>query len=105
MGWVLISLLGLTVLQTAVCGFTFPLLFSYIGRVIFLLRMIGTVVPHKVSLVLEAVHLFLVFVGVIFTKSGVDWLGVLLTLLFCGAVCLVYFIDDKFYLYVEEEEE
>lgn len=105
MGWVLISLLGVTVLQTVLCGFSFLLLLSFIGRGIFLLRRIGTVVPYKVSMALEAAHAFLLLVGVIFTKTGVDWVNVILTLLFCGITCLIYLIDDRFYLYVEVDED
>lgn len=105
MNWVFISLILLTVGQTAVCGFGFTMLISYVGRAIFLLRAVGTVVPFKVSVGFEAAHLFLMCVGIIFTKSGVDWLNALFTLLFCAAVCLLYIIDTQFYLYVVADDE
>ena len=47
MNWVFISLILISVGQTAVCGFGFTMLISYIGRLIFLLRRIGSVVPYK----------------------------------------------------------
>ena len=110
MNWVFISLILISVGQTAVCGFGFTMLISYIGRLIFLLRRIGSVVPYKVSVGFEAAHLFFTFLGVIFTKSGVNWVNVLFTLLFCAIVCMIYVIDDRFYLYVvvddtDEEEK
>lgn len=91
-----------------IVGYT--MLISYIGRLIFLLRRIGSVVPYKVSVGFEAAHLFFTFLGIIFTKSGVDWVNVLFTLLFCAIVCMIYVIDDRFYLYVvvddtDEEEK
>ena len=58
----------------------------------------------------EAAHLFFSFLGIIFSKNGVDWVIVLFSLLFCAVVCSIYFIDDRFYLYVvvddnDEDEE
>jgi hypothetical protein len=109
MNWVFVSILALSIGQTAVCGFGWTLLISYIGRLLFLLRAFGTVVPYKVSLGFEAAHLFFVALGIIFTKGSVDWWGALLSTLFGIATCLLYLIDDRFYLYVvaddQEEEE
>lgn len=109
MNWVFASLLLITAGQTAVCGFGFTMLISYIGRLIFLLRRIGSVVPYKVSVGFEAAHLFFTFLGIIFTKSSIDWVNVVFTLLFCSIVCLIYVVDDRFYLYVvvddDEEDE
>lgn len=81
-------------------GSALPCSSLYIGRLIFLLRRIGSVVPYKVSVGFEAAHLFFTFLGIIFTKSGVNWVNVLFTLLFCAIVCMIYVIDDRFYLYV-----
>lgn len=105
MNWVFISLILLTVGQTAVCGFGFSMFISYVGRLIFLLRRVGSVVPYKVSAGFEAAHLFFTFLGIIFTKSGVDWVNVVFTLLFCSIICLIYVIDDRFYLYVVVDDD
>ena len=105
MNWVFISIIIFTIIQTGVSGFGFCLLISYIGRVLFLFRLIGTVIPYKVSLGFEAAHLFFVAIGVIFSKGGVDWLSVLLSLLFCGIIAALYWIDDKFYLYVVVDDD
>ena len=110
MSWVFISVLMISVGQTVVCGFGFPLLISYIGRLIFMLRCVGSVIPYTVSMGFEAAHLFFTFLGLIFSKNGVVWVNVLFSLLFCAVVCSIYFIDDRFYLYVvvddtDEDEE
>lgn len=105
MNWVFISLVLLTVGQTTVCGFGFTMAISYIGRFIFLLRCVGSVVPYKVSVGCEAAHLFFTLLGIVFSKSGVDWIGTLLTLLFCAMSCLLYVVDDRFYLYVVVDDE
>lgn len=105
MNWVFISVILLTFGQTFVCGFSLTMLISYIGRIVFLLRCIGSVVPYKVSLGFEAANLFFVLLGIIFSKSGVDWVGTSLTFLFCAVICLLYAIDDRFYLYVVVDDE
>lgn len=105
MNWVFASIIALTIGQVASCGFSFAALLSIIGRLVFFLRMVGSVVPGKVSMGFEAANLFFVFLGIVFSKHGVDWVGVLLSLLFCGLVCLLYVIDDRFYLYVVADDD
>lgn len=105
MNWVFTSLLLVTVGQTVVCGFSLPLLISYLGRLVFLLRCFGSIVPYKVSAGFEAAHLFFMFLGVVFSKSSVDWLNVIFTLLFCAIVCALYVVDDQFYLYIVGDDE
>jgi len=105
MNWVFASIIALTVGQTAICGFSFALFLSYVGRIIFLLRRLGTVAPYKVSVGFEAADLFFVMLGLIFTKAQRDWVSTIFMLLFCAGVCLLYVIDDRFYLYVVSEDE
>lgn len=107
MNWVFISLLLCAAGQFALCGFSFAFIFSCVGRLLFLLRAGGMVVPFKVSLGLEAAHVFFLLVGVVFATTGVDWGNLLLNVLFCGITSLLYLIDNHFYLYVvvDVEEE
>jgi hypothetical protein len=105
MNWVFSSLIVVTVAQTALCGFSFPLLLSYVGRAVFLLRAVVVVAPYRVSLALEAADLFAVAIWVVFSKSGVDWVAVGLTLVFGAVVSLLYILDDRLFLYVAVDEE
>lgn len=108
MNWVFINILLLSVGQTVLCGFSFPLLISFIGRAAFLLRLVGSVIPIKVSLGFEAADLFFVLLGIIFARGGHDWVNIAATLLFCALVAIHYLVDDSLYLYVvadEKEEE
>lgn len=68
------------------------------------MRRIGSIVPCKVSIGFEMAHMFFVVLGIVFTKGSIDWLGTLWALLFCLAICILYFIDDTFYLYVVTDE-
>lgn len=104
MNWVFISIMGLTVLQTITCGFSFPLLVSILGRFVFLLRLVGAVVPVKVSLGFEAARFFFTCLAIIFSKNGVDWVNVVLSILFTAVVCGLYIIDERFYLYVVDDD-
>ena len=104
MNWVFISILSISALQIGVCGFSLPMFVSCIGRGLFLLRLIGSVIPVKVSLGFEAARLLLTFIALIFTKSGINWVSVLLIILFTGLVCFLYLIDDRLYLYVVEDD-
>lgn len=105
MNLVFISLMLLTVIQQVVCGFSWPLLFSYIGRVLFLMRLIGSVIPIKVSLVFEGIHLFIVLLIIVMTGTSDDWVVTGLTVLFCALSALLQVIDNAFYLYVVEDEK
>lgn len=105
MSLVFISLIGVTVLQVVVCGFTFQLIFSLVARVLFLMRMLGSVIPIKVSLALEGVDLFFVILPVIMNAGTDDWVGLLLTLLFCAGAALLYIIDNAMFLYVVEDDD
>lgn len=105
MNLVFISIIGASVLQVAILGFSFGLLFSIVGRILFLLRLLGSVVPVKLSMGLEVANLFIMCVVAIFQKSGHDWLGMLGNIVFCGIVILLYFIDNLFYLYVVEDDK
>lgn len=105
MNLVFISLIGLTVVQVVVCGFTLPFIFSLVARVLFLLRLLGSVIPIKASLVLEGCHLFFVILPIIMNAGSDDWIGVLLTLLFCAGAALLYIIDNAMYLYVVEDDD
>lgn len=105
MNLVFISVIVLSVLQWFVCGFSWALLLSYIGRLIFLSRLIGAVVPVKVSMGMEVAHLFFVFIGIIFSKGGNDWINIGLTVLFSALCCLLYFIDNAYYVYVVEDDD
>lgn len=105
MNWVFISIIAVTVGQWATCGFSFALLLSIIGRLIFLARLVGSVVPIKTVTAFEAADLFFVLLGLIFTKAPINWVETILTIGFCAITWLLYIIDDRFYLYVVEDDE
>lgn len=105
MNLVFISVIAVTGLEIAFCGFSFMFIFSLIARIIFLTRIIGCVVPVKVSMALEACHLAIPVLGVIMNAGSDDWVKFGLTVLFCGLACLLYFIDDTGYLYVVVDED
>lgn len=105
MNLVFISVIAVSVLQTIVCGFSLPLIFSYAARIVFLTRIVGSVVPIKVSLALEACHLFFPVLGFIMQAGTNDWVGFLLNVLFCGIASLLYIIDNANYLYIVEDDE
>lgn len=105
MSLVFISLAVLTVLQVIVCGFTLPLIFSLSGRILFLMRLLGSVIPIKVSLILEGCHLFFVFLPILMNAGSDDWVNVLLTLLLCAGCSLLYIIDNAMFLYVVEDDD
>lgn len=104
MNLVFISIILVAVIQVFVCHMSFALLFGLIGRFLFLLRLLGTVIPVKVSMIFEGCDLFIVFIVLIFSKHGVDWTNIGLTALFSAITILLYFIDNKFYLYVVEDD-
>jgi hypothetical protein len=91
-------------MQGVLCGFSFALLCACLGRLVFLFRLFGTVIPSKVSIGFEAACLFFVLLGVVFTKSAVAWGNVVGMLVFGAMICLLYFIDDRFYLYVVTDD-
>lgn len=105
MNWVFISIIILTAGQWAACGFGFGLLISTIGRLIFLGRLLGSVVPIKTLAGFEVADLFCLLLYLVFTKSPINWVDTVLTVVFCAVICLLYFIDDRFYLYIVEEEK
>ena len=69
------------------------------------MRLVGAVIPIKVSFALEVTNLFFVALGIVFAgEAGVDWPNVGLTVVFCGLASLLYWIDNAFYLYVVEDD-
>ena len=46
-----------------------------------------------------------VLLGLIFTKAPINWVETVLTIGFCAITWLLYIIDDRFYLYVVEDDE
>lgn len=104
MNWVFISLILATIGQTAVCGFGFTMFISYLGRLLFLLRCVGSVIPFRVSIGFEAAHLFFLALSLVFSKVQINWPNVLFTVLFTLLACLLYVIDDQFYLYVVADD-
>lgn len=105
MNWVFTSIIINTVLQVSITHFRWTMLFSIVGRVLFLLRLVGCIIPSKVSMGFEIAHGFFIVLGIIFSKSELEWGSILLTALFCAITCLLYFIDDTFYLYITRDEE
>lgn len=105
MNSVFISIIILTVLQRVICGFSWLMFFSYLGRVIFLTRIIGAVVNYKVSLVLEGIHLGFIALGIIMSGFPSNWVQVLLDVVCCLVVALLIVIDNAYYLYVVEDDE
>lgn len=104
MYWVFLSIIFLSVAQLFLCGLSWPLFLSLVGRALFLLRLGGTIVPYKVSKGFEAANLFFVCLGIIFSKSG-DW-SMLFAMALCSATtCLFYFIDERYFLYVVVDED
>ena len=105
MNWVFISIYVVTAAQAVICGFGPAMFISCIGRCLFLMRSCVSVVPIKVSIWFEAAHLFFTLLGVVFSKNGIDIIDVLLSVLFGLAVCLLYIIDDQFYLYTVVDDD
>lgn len=105
MNLVFISVILLTILQPIICGASLPMLLSFIGRIIFLARIIGSVVPIRVCMIFEAAHLFFPVLGLIMNGGVKDWVGFLLNIAICGVVCLIYIIDNANYLYVFEDDD
>ena len=105
MNLVFISIILATVTQRVLLGFSWLMIFSYIGRIIFLTRVIGAVVSYKVSCAFEAIHAGLVVLGIIMNGIPQDWPHVLIDLALCLFVVTMMFIDNALYLYVVEDEE
>ncbi len=105
MNLVFISIIALTVVQRILCGFSWLMFFSYIGRIIFLTRIIGAVVNYKVSLTFEGIHLAFVLLGLIMNGIPQDWITMLIDVGMCLAVAALVWIDNTFYLYVVEDDD
>lgn len=98
------SVILVLVLQIAFAGFHLPLLLSLIGRVMFLLRMLGTVIPVKYCYYMEVGHLFFLFLNMVFKGAETDWLSLGLNIVGCALTALLYYIDDRHYLYIIEDD-
>lgn len=105
MNLVFISIILLMIGQPIVTGFSFGFIFAAIGRIVFLSRLFGSVVPIKVSLVLEGCCVFFPVLSVIMNGGTDDWPKFLLTIALCGLASLLYIIDNANYLYVVEDDE
>ena len=105
MNLVFISAIVLSILQPIICGFSLPMLLSFIGRIVFLARIIGSVVPIKVCMIFEAAHLFFPVLGFIMNGGVKDWVSFLINIVICGVVCLIYIVDNATYLYVVEDDD
>lgn len=105
MSLVFISIIGATIAQRLILGFSWLMFFSYIGRAIFLTRAIGAVVNYKVSCAFEGIHLAFILLGIIMNGIPQDWPHVLLDALLCLFVAALMFIDNSLYLYVVEDDD
>lgn len=105
MNLVFISIILATVAQRLILGFSWLMIISYIGRIIFLTRIIGAVVNYKVSCVFEGVHVAFILLGVIMNGIPQDWPHVLIDVLLCLFVAALMFIDNSLYLYVVEDDD
>lgn len=105
MNLVFISIIVTTVAQRVLLGFSWLMIFSYLGRIIFLTRVIGAVVSYKVSCAFEAIHMGFVLLNIIMNGIPQDWPGVVIDLLLCCFVVVLMFIDNALYLYVVVDDE
>jgi hypothetical protein len=78
---------------------------AIVGRIVFLARTLGAVVSVKVSIGFEVAGAFLLVVWLVFTKSPINWIEVLLFLIFSVASVLLQLFDDRLYLYIIDEEK
>lgn len=107
MSWVFISIIIFTVLQAIACRtikwFFLGFLVTLIARALFMGRLIGATVKVKSLMITEAFSAGMLLVFNIISKSGVNYIGLLLYLIISGLCCFIMFIDDTFYLYVTED--
>jgi hypothetical protein len=94
----------ITVLQWVFCGPSLPALVATLGRIVFLMRIVGAVVNFKISVGIEIAGVALLAVWLVFTKSVIDWKEVLLFVLFSGMSVLLQLADDRMYLYITEDD-
>jgi hypothetical protein len=97
MNWVFISIVTATVLEGWFCGFSS--IISIIAGILFVLRFKGIVVPVKVCIGLEVaaavILLLITFYTMKFQTPQI--------LIFAGVKTLIYWTDDKFYVYSTED--
>lgn len=99
------SIILLAVANLIVCHLSIGLFLGLIGRALFLFRLLGAVIPIKASIIMEGCNLFCVFIALIFNKGPVYWPTILASVGFSAATILLYFLDNRYYLYVVEDEK
>lgn len=100
----MIILLLVTVGQAIICKFSLALLIAIIGRILFLLRARGVVIDFKISRNLEIAAIAVQIIGLIYSKHP-NWVGIVSTIIGCGASIFLMYLDTKLYLYITEDEE
>lgn len=97
MNWVFISILILSIAEGWLCGL--PSALSILAGLLFILRFKGIVCPSKICFGLEvATAVFLALIILFNIKIYIPQL-----FLFTGLKSLIYWIDDKFFVYVTED--
>lgn len=108
MNWVFISILLVTVFQWlfthSMSWFFLSFLVSLISRGLFLSRMIGASISASVLIKVELASIVLLLVCSVVGKSK-DILDIIIYILLSIVSCLFMFIDDKFYLYIVEDDK
>ena len=98
-----ISIILLTIIQTVICHFSFPIFITIVARLIFLSRTVGIVIPIKVSFGIEIAGVSLLLIWCILFKHAY-WL-IIATYIITGAiVVLIEYADSLLYLYVVEDD-
>ena len=101
--WVLLIPSLASLAQLLLCGFSLYWLIAIIGRILFMLRFVGANFTLSTIRGFEVASLFVMCVGILFTKTGVDWSS---KFIFCLCSLISYvtmLIDDKLFLYVTED--
>lgn len=101
----LISLLIISLLQL-IFSFGFSVFIQFIGRALFLVRIVGLVLKPKISYGFEIAGLILVLVAqFIYNNGEKNWKYIIITILASCLVMLIEFVHDKLNVYVTEDVE
>lgn len=99
----LVSIIILSILQLLL-SFGFSVFIQFIGRALFLSRLVGLVIKPKVSYGFEIAGVFIVLVSqFIFNNGPKNWRYIVITVAVSAIVMLIEFVHDRFNVYITED--
>ena len=103
--WVLAVIASIQIAQCAVCGISIITLYHLIPRIMFAMRLTGTVVKANTLAVLEAVGLGVWIVWRLFIRQNITLIGFLVFVVCVVVCCIIYFVDTESYVYIVEDDD